>query len=58
MMYEYVSGRLALKRSSNVVIDVGGVGYLIAVPQSTLRSLPDVGSNVRVLAALRFSDRS
>ncbi|MFH1893222.1 MAG: Holliday junction branch migration protein RuvA [Candidatus Zixiibacteriota bacterium] len=55
-MYEYVSGRLVLKRGSNVVIDVGGIGYLIAVPQSTLRSLPDVGSNVRVLTHFHVTD--
>jgi len=57
-MYEYVSGRLALKRGGNIVVDAGGVGYLIAIPQSTLRSLPDVGSNVRVLTHFHVTESS
>lgn len=55
-MYEYVSGRLALKRGGNIVVDVTGVGYLIAVPQSTLRALPDIGSNVRLLTHFHVTD--
>jgi Holliday junction DNA helicase RuvA len=36
-----LTGRLALKAPDQVVLDVGGVGYLVHIPLSTFYELPD-----------------
>ena len=41
-----LSGRLAEKRPSRLVVDVHGVGYEVQVPLSTFYGLGDVGSDV------------
>jgi Holliday junction DNA helicase RuvA len=56
-MFEYISGRLAVKRGSDIVIDVNGVGYLISVPQSTVRALPEVGDQTKVLAYFHVTEK-
>jgi Holliday junction DNA helicase RuvA len=39
-------GRLIHKKPDRVVVDVGGVGYLVHVPLNTLSNLPDEGQDV------------
>ncbi len=48
-MFEYISGTLALKKPTMVVIDVHGIGYRLFVPGSALDSLPAPGEEVRLL---------
>lgn len=45
-MIACLRGKLFSKRPDNVVVDVGGVGYSVSVPFSTLSSLPDEGADV------------
>ena len=45
-MIASLRGRLLSKRPDGVIIDVGGVGYSVTVPLSTLASLPDETSEV------------
>lgn len=47
-----VSGRLAAKHPPQILVDVGGVGYEISVPMSTLYQLPATGSEVVLLTHL------
>ena len=47
-MFAYLRGKLVLKNSENVVIDVGGVGYSLQTPYSTYTSLPDLDSEVKL----------
>ena len=47
-MIGFVRGRLAHKEPPWVVIDVGGVGYEIEAPMSTIFRLPDVGNDVQL----------
>lgn len=54
-MYDYVSGRLAARKPSYAVIDVGGVGYRIEIPLSTYEKLPREGA-VKLFTWLRVSD--
>lgn len=54
-MYDYLQGRLALKKAQYVVVDVGGVGYRLEVPLSTFRRLPE-GGNVKLFTYLKVSD--
>jgi len=39
-------GHLSEKHPDRLVVDVNGIGYLVAVPLSTFYSLPDVGGTV------------
>lgn len=48
-MFSYVHGTLAEKLPTQVVIDVGGIGYEVFIPLSTYSRLPDEGENVRLL---------
>jgi Holliday junction DNA helicase RuvA len=45
-MIAYLSGKLLEKNANSVIVDVGGVGYDVAIPLSTFYELGDVGSDV------------
>lgn len=45
-MIGYLNGILRRKATEGLLIDVGGVGYLVAVPLSTFYELPDLGQEV------------
>jgi len=47
-----VAGRLIEKHPPQIVVDVGGVGYEIDVPMSTLYQLPATGSDVTLFTHL------
>jgi Holliday junction DNA helicase RuvA len=47
-----VTGRLAAKNPPQVLVDVGGVGYEIDVPMSTLYALPATGETVTLFTHL------
>ncbi len=42
-MIALVSGKVAVRRASHVIIDCGGVGYQVAVSAQTLRHVPAIG---------------
>ena len=44
-----LSGTLLHKRPPEIVVDVGGVGYELQVPMTTLFQLPDVGETVTLV---------
>jgi Holliday junction DNA helicase RuvA len=44
----FLSGRVAEKGAGRAVLDVGGVGYDVQVPASTLAKLPPVGKDARL----------
>lgn len=43
-MIAQISGKLAHKQPGEVVIDVGGVGYLVFIPLNVFYRLPDIGA--------------
>ena len=45
-MIAHISGKLAQKQPGEVVIDVGGVGYLIFIPLNVFYRLPDLGTPI------------
>lgn len=57
-MYDYVSGKLAARRGASIVIDVGGVGYLIMAPISTTSILPGIGSQVKLLTHFHVTEKN
>lgn len=54
-MYEYLTGRLVVRKPSYAVVDVGGVGYRVEIPVSTYERLPREGV-VRLFTYLRVSE--
>jgi Holliday junction DNA helicase RuvA len=54
-VFDYVSGRLAVRKPSFAVIDAGGVGYRIEIPLSTYEKLPREGT-VKLFTYLRVSE--
>lgn len=48
-MIGQLRGRLAEKRPSQVLVDVGGVGYVVAVPLSTYAALGELHTEVTLL---------
>src|ERR1700692_3395175 len=48
-MIAQLRGTLADKRPNQVLVDVGGVGYLVHIPVSTCYALVDLHSNVTLL---------
>ena len=55
-MYEYIKGQLSSKNPTQVVIDVGGVGYRLNVPVSTFERLPDIGSEAKLFTYLHVRE--
>jgi holliday junction DNA helicase RuvA len=45
-MIAQLRGRLASKEPHRVVVDVGGVGYLVLIPLSTFYRLPEIAAEV------------
>ncbi len=54
-MYDFLSGRLAVRKPSYVVVDVGGVGYRVEIPLSTYEKLPREGE-VKIFTWLKVSE--
>ncbi|MEQ9103064.1 MAG: Holliday junction branch migration protein RuvA [Rhodothermales bacterium] len=47
-MIAYVSGVLVSKKPTEVIVDVGGIGYRVLVPTSTFEQLPATGKKVHL----------
>lgn len=55
-MIAFLRGALAAKTAQGAVVDVGGVGYGVAMSQASLSRLPGLGEEVRVLTFLQVSE--
>lgn len=47
-MIAFLSGRLIEKSANSVIVDVGGVGYEVAIPLSTFYEIGEVGETVEL----------
>jgi len=54
-MYDFLRGRLAVRKPSYVVVEAGGVGYRVEIPLSTYEKLPRDGE-VRLFTWLKVSE--
>lgn len=54
-MIESITGRLAGRRVSEAVLEVGGIGVRLAIPLSTFEQLPEKGT-VTLLCEMHVSD--
>ena len=55
-MIAYLQGRLAQALPTQVVVDVGGVGYEVFIPLSSFDKLPQPGGEVKLLTHLSIRD--
>ena len=55
-MYNHIAGTLDSKTPHNVVVDAGGVGYLLRIPFSTASALPGAGQRVKLYTYLHVTD--
>jgi len=55
-MINYLTGTLSRKSPTEIVVDVGGVGFAVSIPLSTYERLPDVGSPVQILTHLHVRE--
>jgi Holliday junction DNA helicase RuvA len=53
---DWIEGLLAAKELDHVVLEVGGLGFRIAIPLSTYEALPDAGSRARLLTHLHVRE--
>lgn len=51
-MYSYVKGELAEVNLDHIVVETGGIGYMIYVPTNTFAYLPSIGENIKVYTYL------
>ena len=55
-MISYVRGELASIEEDKAIIDVGGVGYGVYMPQQSLSLLPEAGSEVKLYTYLNVKE--
>ncbi|HZM01273.1 MAG TPA: Holliday junction branch migration protein RuvA, partial [Planctomycetota bacterium] len=55
-MYDFIRGRLSQRGPDEVVLDVGGLGYELAVSGATAGRLPAAGSEVTLFVHDRLKD--
>lgn len=51
-MYSYIKGELAEINIDHIVVETGGIGYMIYVPVNTLMDLPAIGESIKVYTYL------
>ena len=47
-MFAYISGTLVNKGINDVIIETGGIGYRIFMPQNSIRNMLEIGQKVKV----------
>ena len=55
-MFAYIKGSLEMKLKNYVVIDVGGLGYKIFMPENDINSIGEIGENIKVFTYYRVRE--
>lgn len=55
-MLAYVKGILEIKTKGYIVVEAGGLGYKIFMPESTIASVGNIGDNVRIYTFMRVRE--
>ena len=55
-MISYVRGELAAIEEQKAVVDVGGIGYGVYMPQQAMALLPEIGSTVKLYSYLNVKE--
>jgi len=57
-MIEYLCGRLQHIQEDHIIVNVGGVGYGLDVPESTLKALPAIGEETELHVSFQAREDS
>ena len=57
-MFSYIRGKLAEVMEEGIVVETGGVGFFIRVPQMVMSALPSTGCQVKIYTHFRVSEDS
>ena len=57
-MFSYIRGELAEVMEEGIVVENGGVGFFIRVPQTVMNALPPQGRTVKIYTHFRVSEDS
>ena len=55
-MFAYIKGSLEMKFKNYVVIDVGGLGYKIFMPENTINEIGELGNFIKVFTYYRVRE--
>ena len=55
-MFAYIKGSLEMKFKNYIVIDVGGLGYKIFMPENNINSIGEIGAIVKVFTYYRVRE--
>ena len=55
-MFAYIKGSLEMKFKNYVVIDVGGLGYKIFMPENTINEIGELGNLIKVFTYYRVRE--
>jgi len=56
IMFAYIKGSLEMKFKNYVVIDVGGLGYKIFMPENDINSIGEIGEIIKVFTYYRVRE--
>ena len=51
-MYSYIKGELAEVNTDHIVVETGGIGYMVYVPAQSLEYLPSIGDDIKIYTYL------
>lgn len=57
-MIAFIQGTLEAKAAGSAIVNVGGIGYQVSVPTSTMAALGDTGQPVRLHTHLQFKEEA
>ena len=55
-MFSYIKGKLEVKTTGYVVIDINGLGYKIFMSESAIERLSEIGSSVKIFTYMRVRE--
>lgn len=55
-MFAYIKGSLEMKFKNYIVIDVGGLGYKIFMPENNINSIGEIGEIIKVFTYYRVRE--
>ena len=57
-MISYLQGKIFLKKKKFIILDVKGVGFEIFLSNKTLKSIPQIGENLKLFCHLDVGEKS
>ncbi len=57
-MFSYLQGQLAERNADHIVIDVGGIGFLVFTPGQALSQMPAIGETVKMYTYFQVKEDS